>query len=84
MKVMKFEALAWCMPCRAAVPIWTKFKSLHPEVEFQEVDVDSESELAKGYNVLSIPYFLSIDRAGLPIKTFIGVPKLEDLEALLV
>ncbi|OFX60069.1 MAG: hypothetical protein A2046_16455 [Bacteroidetes bacterium GWA2_30_7] len=50
---------AWCAPCKQMLPIIEKtetdFKS---KINVQKIDIESSSELAKSYNVFSIPTFL--------------------------
>jgi hypothetical protein len=70
------------MPCRVAEPIWLKFKSLHPEVEFHDIDADTDDPIGRKYSVMSIPNFIAEKEDG-TTKQHLGVPKLEDLEALL-
>lgn len=84
MKIMKFEA-SWCGPCKMSKPTWEKFKGLHSEIECIEIDVDAEPMIAQEYNVMSIPAFIAIERGiGKENKSFVGLPKLENLEDLLV
>jgi len=80
-KVYHYFAL-WCIPCHVSEPTWLKFKSLHPEVEFLDIDVDKMPQFAEQYSVMSIPTFISVDET--EKKRYTGIPKLEDLENLLV
>jgi thiol-disulfide isomerase/thioredoxin len=73
----------WCSPCKIAEPIWAKFKSLHPEIEFHDINADVDDILTRKYTVMSIPNFI-VEKEDGTTKQHIGVPKLEDLEALLV
>ena len=53
-KVIKFSA-TWCGPCRALSPIFNEVKSQMPDVVFQEIDIDQNSDLAIKYNVRGVP-----------------------------
>lgn len=56
LKVVKFGAI-WCPPCRLVDSVITDIvrDAALPEVEFFEVNVDTERTLAKRFNNLSIP-----------------------------
>ena len=82
MKVTRYTA-EWCSPCKQAKPIWEKFKLLHPECDFEVVDVDKNPEIATKFNVMSIPNFIS-EIEGKINKQHIGLPTLENLEGLLI
>ena len=53
-KVVKFSA-TWCGPCRALSPVFNEVKSQMPDVVFQEIDIDQNSDLAIKYNVRGVP-----------------------------
>jgi thioredoxin 1 len=53
-KVIKFSA-TWCGPCKALSPIFNEVKSQMPDVVFQEIDIDQNSDLAIKYNVRGVP-----------------------------
>lgn len=46
---------AWCGPCRMLAPVVDEVADKLTEVKFGKVDVDQSSELAKRYQVMSIP-----------------------------
>lgn len=45
----------WCGPCRMLAPIVDEVADKLTEVKFGKVDVDQAPELAKRYQVMSIP-----------------------------
>ena len=45
----------WCGPCRMLSPILDEAASKLTDVKFGKVDVDNARELAKKYQVMSIP-----------------------------
>ena len=45
----------WCGPCRMLAPILAQLEGEYPEVKFCKINVDDEPELAKSFNVTSIP-----------------------------
>lgn len=55
-KVLKFSA-DWCQPCRMVTPVFEQLKQEFSNVEFQNIDIDSEEgqKLATKYSVRNIP-----------------------------
>ena len=45
----------WCGPCRMLSPIIDELCSEYPDVKFCKVNVDDDPELARAFNVQSIP-----------------------------
>ena len=45
----------WCGPCRMLAPILADLESEYPDVKFCKINVDNDPELAKAFNVSSIP-----------------------------
>lgn len=45
----------WCGPCRLLAPVMEELERDNPEVKFCKIDVDSEAELTRMFNVQSIP-----------------------------
>ncbi len=45
----------WCGPCRMLAPILAELEAEYPDVKFCKINVDEEPELARAFNVTSIP-----------------------------
>ena len=45
----------WCGPCRMLAPILASLEGEYTDVKFCKINVDDEPELAKSFNVSSIP-----------------------------
>lgn len=45
----------WCGPCRMLAPILTELEGEYPDINFCKINVDNEPELAREFNVTSIP-----------------------------
>ncbi len=45
----------WCGPCRMLAPILAQLEGECPDVKFCKINVDEQPELAKEFNVSSIP-----------------------------
>ncbi len=61
-EVEEFSGLAvidlyadWCGPCRMLAPILSELEGEYPEVKFCKINVDNDPELARVFNVTSIP-----------------------------
>lgn len=55
-KVLKFSA-SWCSPCRAYKPTFEKVSKMDEfsNIEFQELDVDENEDLAAEYGIRGVP-----------------------------
>ena len=56
---LKFTA-PWCGPCRAYAPIVDTVAEAFPDVDFFEIDIDKEPELATRWGVRAIPLIIGI------------------------
>ena len=70
MKSVKYFTATWCGPCKAFKPIMEQLKSEGYNIQF--VDIDSEGELARQYNIHSVPTTL-VEENGEEINRYIGV-----------
>jgi thioredoxin 1 len=69
----------WCGPCKKVRPIVEELSRDQSEVKFQIIDVDSEGELARKFEVRSIPTFILIEN-GQEVNRFTGAKTKKDLE----
>ena len=70
MKSVKYFTATWCGPCKAFKPIMEQLKSEGYNIQF--VDIDSEGELARQYNIRSVPTTL-VEENGEEVNRYIGV-----------
>ena len=71
----------WCMPCVMLAPVieeLAEFKSMK-EVKFTKVNIDDNSELARKYNVSSIPCLI-IFKKGKEAGRIMGAQTAEVIE----
>ncbi len=61
----------WCGPCKVMSPIVDELASELDSVTVAKVNVDEEQELARQYNILSIPTFL-VFKSGQVVEQFSG------------
>lgn len=56
----------WCGPCRAYKPTFEKVSKLDEfsDIEFEEMDVDENEELAEKYGVRGVPCTLFLNSKG--------------------
>ena len=79
MKQVYYFTADWCGPCKKVRPIVEELSRDQSEVKFQIIDVDSEGELARKFEVRSIPTFILIEN-GQEVNRFTGAKTRKDLE----
>jgi len=74
----------WCMPCLMMAPILDELnEKLKKKVKFGKVNVGDNEDLARKFNVSSIPNFI-LFKDGKPVEQFIGAMSSDELENKLV
>jgi thioredoxin 1 len=72
----------WCGPCRQMKPVVNELRSeLAGQLTVMEVNVDSNPDLARQYNVRSIPCFV-VTKAGTEVARRVGGMSKESLREL--
>ncbi len=56
-KILYFSA-KWCGPCKQLAPI---MESLQGEINYEKIDVDSNTELSTKYGIRNIPTLILVD-----------------------
>lgn len=69
--VKRFTA-AWCGPCKQLAPLIAQVQEELTDVNFETIDVDSNSDLAVKYNIRSVPT-LVIEVDGQEVKRTLGM-----------
>jgi thioredoxin 1 len=76
--ILHFTA-AWCGPCKALTKTFENNKSKFKKIKRFKVDLDEHQELAKKYNIKSIPTILLFKDGNKEPKRLIGNKTLEEL-----
>jgi thioredoxin 1 len=75
--ILHFTA-AWCGPCKALTKTFENNKRTFKKIKRLKVDLDEHQELAKKYNIKSVPTIL-LFKNGQESKRLIGNKTLEEL-----
>lgn len=68
----------WCGPCKMLSPILDEISEEITTTKFYKIDVDDNEDIAREYNVMSIPTVLVFEN-GILINTIIGLKSREYL-----
>ena len=70
----------WCMPCLMMAPVIDEFSEIFKgKIKFGKVNVDDNQEIAKRFQVVSIPN-MKLMRDGRIIDEFVGGMTADDFE----
>ena len=72
----------WCGPCRALSPIIDELSEEMSEVKFAKVNTDDEADLARKFQVSSIPH-VAIMKDGEVVDQFIGLKVKDEIKGIL-
>ena len=68
----------WCGPCKMLSPILDEISDEITTTNFYKIDVDDNEDIAREYNVMSIPTVLVFENGNL-INTIVGLKSREYL-----
>jgi len=66
----------WCGPCKVIAPFFNSLKEKYPEVKFLKCNIDDNQEIARKYNIESIPAFI-LFKDGLEKDRLVGANKVK-------
>jgi len=70
-QVKKFYA-DWCGPCKVLTPLMENVKSKFNNVNFEDIDIEVQYEIAQKYYVRSVPTVI-IEKDSEEVQRFTGV-----------
>ena len=73
-KILYFTA-SWCGPCKALGPI---MDSLQGQINFDKIDVDSNTDLSAQYGVRGVPSLVLLEN-GEEVSRLVGVQSKESI-----
>ena len=77
-KVLVDFNATWCGPCRMLKPILDEFSNTS-SVKVCSIDVDNNEDLAREYNIYSIPCLILFEK-GVEVKRNVGLISLDDIK----
>jgi thioredoxin 1 len=78
MKTVFYFTADWCTPCKRVKPIVEELNREQTDASFQIIDVDMEMELAKKFEIRSVPTFILI-KDGVEINRLSGAQTRDSL-----
>ena len=75
---------SWCGPCRMVVPIVEEIAEERPDIKVGTVNVDEQPELARQFNVMSIPTLVVMKNGKIAKQATGARPKQQILDMLTV
>ena len=72
----------WCGPCRIIAPILEQVADQHENVAVCKVDVDENEDLARQFNIMSIPTILFF-KDGMLVNKHIGLLSLDQFNQII-
>lgn len=69
MKLLKFHA-TWCGPCKSLSMV---MENMTLPIPVENVDIDQNNDMARKYNVRSVPTMVVVDSTGTEIKRAVGM-----------
>ena len=79
--LVDFNAV-WCGPCKMLGPILEEYAENHDNVKIVSINVDDNNNLARKYNVFSIPCLVVI-KDGVEINRSVGLISKTDIDKLI-
>lgn len=77
MKVLKFSA-TWCGPCKMLATTIEKYYK--GDVPIEDIDIDTNSEVAIRYGIRGVPTCVVIDDSGVELRRKSGMMMIDEFE----
>ncbi|MBQ2897836.1 MAG: thioredoxin [Clostridia bacterium] len=72
----------WCGPCKMLSPILERVSASHEDAKICKINVDENPELAKKFQVMSIPMLVAF-KDGEAVDTSVGLVSMSKIESML-
>ncbi len=75
--IIDFSA-TWCMPCRLLAPILEQVADERTDVNFFNLDIDENEDIAKRYRIFSVPTLMAF-KQGQMIDSLVGLNSFDEI-----
>lgn len=75
--IIDFSA-TWCMPCRMLAPILEQVADKLTDVNFYNLDIDENEDIAKRYRIFSVPTLVAF-KQGKVIDSLVGLNSYDEV-----
>ena len=75
--IIDFSA-TWCMPCRLLAPILEQVADERTDVNFFNLDIDDNQDIAKRYRIFSVPTLMAF-KNGKMIDSLVGLNSFDEI-----
>ena len=75
--IIDFSA-TWCMPCRLLAPILEQVADEKTDVNFYNLDIDDNQEIAKRFRIFSVPTLMAF-KSGKMIDSLVGLNSFDEI-----
>ena len=75
--VIDFSA-TWCMPCRLLAPILEQVADTRTDVNFFNLDIDENEDIAKRYRIFSVPTLMAF-KNGKMVDSLVGLNSFDEV-----
>jgi len=79
LEIIKFST-AYCQPCKLLKPIFTAFKEEYPNIQFTEIDAETDEVTTQKYSIRAVPTLIFLSD-GTEVGRHVGALSKEQFKA---